>query len=120
MRNSLVILILLLLFGSAANAATFTVTNTLDSGTGSLRQAIIDANSSPVPDLIEFSIPGNGIREIRLTTPLPAITGTTHIDGYTQPGSIKPGATWPAKIQVVLNGSGMAASGLQFAPGNIQ
>jgi hypothetical protein len=43
-----------------AQAATFTVTNTNDSGTGSLRQAILDANSSGDADTIEFAIPGDG------------------------------------------------------------
>lgn len=38
-------------------AATFTVTNTNDSGTGSLRQAIIDANAMASDDMINFSIP---------------------------------------------------------------
>src|SRR5207244_3239600 len=39
---------------------TFTVTNTNDSDGGSLRQAIIDANSNPGADAIAFSIPGPG------------------------------------------------------------
>src|SRR5262249_53058929 len=40
--------------------STFTVTNTLDSGAGSLRQAILDANDSSNvggPDTIAFNIP---------------------------------------------------------------
>ena len=40
-----------------ARAATYTVTNTKDSGVGSLRQAIIDANNNPGPDTISFNIP---------------------------------------------------------------
>jgi predicted outer membrane repeat protein len=35
-----------------ASAATFNVTTTVDGGPGSLRQAIIDANASPGPDII--------------------------------------------------------------------
>ncbi|MDQ2922520.1 MAG: hypothetical protein M3R52_13030, partial [Acidobacteriota bacterium] len=38
-------------------AATFTVSNTDDSGAGSLRQAIIDANVSAGTDVISFNIP---------------------------------------------------------------
>src|SRR5688572_23214049 len=38
-------------------AATFTVTNTNDSGAGSLRQAILDANANPGQDMISFNIP---------------------------------------------------------------
>ena len=40
-----------------AAAATYTVVNTEDAGAGSLRQAILDANSHAGPDIIMFSIP---------------------------------------------------------------
>ena len=36
--------------------STFTVTNIADTGAGSLRQAIIDANTNVGPDTIEFNI----------------------------------------------------------------
>ncbi|MFY9571868.1 MAG: VCBS repeat-containing protein, partial [Blastocatellia bacterium] len=42
-------------------AATLTVTNTNDSGPGSLRQAILTANSLSGADNINFSIPGAGV-----------------------------------------------------------
>src|SRR5437660_6135535 len=35
--------------------STFTVLNLADSGTGSLRQAIVDAESNPGPDVINFA-----------------------------------------------------------------
>ena len=38
--------------------ATFTVTNLHNSGTGSLRQAIIAANGQPGPDTIDFDVAG--------------------------------------------------------------
>ena len=41
-------------------AATFTVTNTSDSGPGSLRQAILDANALEGDDLIAIQHPGPG------------------------------------------------------------
>ena len=68
---------------------TFVVTNTNDSGPGSLRQAILYANlamSAPA-DTIQFAIPGIGPFLIQPVTPLPAITHATKIDGYSQPGS---------------------------------
>jgi hypothetical protein len=37
---------------------TFTVNTTNDSGAGSLRQAILNANGSPGADLINFAISG--------------------------------------------------------------
>jgi len=65
----------------------FTVTNTNDSGAGSLRQAILDANAASGLDSISFAIPGGGVKTISPTSPLPTITGAVIIDGYTQPGS---------------------------------
>lgn len=41
------------------------VTNTNDSGAGSLRQAILDADATN--DVIDFNIPGPGIHIIHLT-----------------------------------------------------
>ncbi len=83
-------LICSLLFSvTAAPAATFTVINTSDSGPGSLRQAIFDANAAAGADTIAFNIPGAGVHTVSPLSPLPALTddaGTT-IDGYTQPGS---------------------------------
>ena len=68
-------------------AATFTVTNTNDSGAGSLRQAILDANATPGGDSIEFDIPGSGVHTITPMSALPPITDTVTIDGYTQLGA---------------------------------
>ena len=80
---------LLLLAAGASDAATFTVTNTNDSGAGSLRQAILDAVAAPTAahdNVVAFNIPGTGVHTIRPTSQLPPIRDLT-IDGYTQPGS---------------------------------
>jgi hypothetical protein len=69
----------------ARAAATFVVTNTNNSGAGSLRQAAIDANASPGLDTITFQI-GTGPQTIRLTQRLPELTDPVVIDGATQPG----------------------------------
>jgi len=63
----------------------FVVTNTNDTGAGSLRQAILDANANPGADLITFSI-GAGLQTIALTSSLPDISDPVVIDGTTQPG----------------------------------
>ena len=77
-----------LLFASPAHAATtFTVTNTNDSGQGSLRQAIVDANANRGEDVINFNIPGGGVKTIGPVSELPEITGPVLIDGYSQPGA---------------------------------
>ena len=64
------------LLSSLAAAATFTVININDSGAGSLRQAILDANANPGPDTIDFAIPGSVSRRSRppcrcLRSPIP-------------------------------------------------
>ncbi len=69
-----------------ALAATFTVTNTNDSGVGSLRQAILDADASAGADTIAFNIPGPGPHVIAPTSALPWFGGPVILDGTTQPG----------------------------------
>lgn len=71
-------------------AASFTVDNTNDEGSGSLRQAILDANALPGPDTITFSIPGPDLTILPVTE-LPAITDPVVIDGTSQPGVILQG-----------------------------
>ena len=71
---------LALAFAAAAalSAATFTVTSTADSGAGTLRQAINDANDAGGADTIAFNIAGGGPHTIALATPLPTITFARH------------------------------------------
>ncbi len=65
-----------------ASAMTFTVINTNDSGAGSLRQAITDANNTVGADTIDFNIPGPGQKTITVTSAeLPNLTETVTIDG---------------------------------------
>ena len=73
-------------FRFGAEAAIFTVSNTSDSGPGSLRQAIDDANLAPDHDTIIFNIAGPTPVAIVPTSPLPALTSPALIDGTTQPG----------------------------------
>ncbi|MFK7966563.1 MAG: LamG-like jellyroll fold domain-containing protein, partial [Burkholderiaceae bacterium] len=67
--------------------ATFTVTNTNDSGAGSLRDAITQANAASGADTIEFNISGTKLHTISLASALPTISDQLAIDGYTQNGS---------------------------------
>ena len=68
----------------------FVVTTTNDSGPGSLRQAILNANSTVNgvggTDLITFGFHLPGTYTISLVTPLPALTQPVIIDGTTQAG----------------------------------
>jgi hypothetical protein len=71
----------------------FAVTNAADSGQGSLRQAILDANASAninnVADVINFNIPGIDADNVLINPilQLPAITDAVLIDGLTQTGA---------------------------------
>jgi hypothetical protein len=81
---------------------TFTVTNTNDSGPGSLRDAINQANQNPGPDVINFNIPGAGPQVIQSLQDLPAISDAVTIDGTTQPG-------FAGSPLVEVNGTNLAA-----------
>jgi hypothetical protein len=86
-----ILLIGMLLIGvftapSYASGSTFEVNNDNDSGIGSLRQAIMDANETAGHDTIEFDIDGEGMHVIRVQSVLPAITDPVTIDGTSQDG----------------------------------
>jgi len=107
--------LLLALSAGPARAAAFVVTNTNDAGVGSLRQAILDANTNAGQDVIQFAIVGAGPHTIAPLSPLPAITGQTLVDGFSQPGASC--AAWPPALRIVVDGSnaGQDASGVVFA-----
>ncbi len=110
--------------------STYAVINTNDSGAGSLRQAIINADGDNTPDDIVFNIPAStapllnvpvpgfdpGTQDwtITLQSALPAITNTVSIDGYTEapvgvpyryPNAVSGGVATadPVYIQSILN-----------------
>jgi hypothetical protein len=90
-----------------AAPTTFTVTNTNDSGVGSLRQAIDLANTNANPseiDVIDFNITGGGVKVITPATGLPDITQKVTVDASTQPGA----DCNPRTILVRLDGSSLA------------
>jgi hypothetical protein len=118
-----------MLLATRAQAATFTVTNTNDSGAGSLRQAITDAVAATVGNaahdtVIAFNIPGAGVHTIRPASALPPIKDLL-IDGYTQPGSrentLTSGSDAVLNIEIDGINAGVAADGLAnqgTTPGN--
>jgi trimeric autotransporter adhesin len=125
----------LLLAAKSAHAATFTVNSTGDIGDATpdgvcdsspvpsvtlctLREAIQEANAAPGADDIRFSILGGGVKTISPASPLPRITDTVTIDGYTQPGA-SPNTLQKGNDAVLLielngenAGSGQEANGL--------
>ncbi len=87
---------------------TFTVTNTLDAGPGSLRQAIISSNAATAAtNTIAFSVGSGGVQTISPLSPLPAITQPVVVDATTQPGA----QTGP---RVVLSGTSAGATAAGF------
>ena len=101
------------LFLNSLYAATYTVTNTNDSGAGSLRQAMTDATGSYIGNhTINFNIPttdagydaSSGTFTIHLQSELPylLIAGNITIDGTTQPN------TNPNGPEIVLDGGNIS------------
>ncbi len=90
--------------GSEQAATTFVVTNTVDSGAGSLRQAIFNANANPGKDTINFNIAGSGVQTIQVSTGLPAITSAVIINGYSQPGSAAATDSTAATLLIEIDG----------------
>jgi hypothetical protein len=133
---SLIVASLLMLFwlASPAQATAFTVTNLNDSGAGSLRQAITDAESSSGADTIGFQSGLSGT--ITLASQLPTITDTAGltIDGaganitvsgndsvqLFQVGSGMPGAQLTLKNLTVADGFAPIGSGLLNDRGTVE
>jgi hypothetical protein len=102
---------------------TWVVTNTNDAGSGSLRQAILNANARAGIDTIAFNIPGSGIHSIQPLSSLPTVSDPVLIDGYTQPGSSANTNAFinglNTTLSIELNGvnAGSAANGLHITAG---
>ena len=105
-------------------ADVFAVTNTQDSGDGSLRQAILDADDRPGADTIVFNIPESdqgynevlGIWTIQLVNELPEMLyGETTIDGGTQADFIGRD-TNPSGPEIEIDGTnaGRVAAGFRI------
>lgn len=94
MCNVLIYRVFLLLFllslAAVAGADVYVVTSVNDSGPGTLRQAIADANAHAGLDSIDFSVATTGRVEINIASPL-VITSPLILDGATQAiGSSQP------------------------------
>ncbi len=100
-----------LALAAPAQAVDFPVTNTNNAGAGSLRQAILDANTLGGVDRVTFNIAGVGPHVISPVTQLPALGGGTGIDGTTEPD-------WSATTQaIVVDGGDTVGTGLDITGG---
>ena len=91
----------------------FPVTSVDNSGPGTLRQAIADANTNPGKDTITFSLGDPTSLSIAPSTPLPLITDPVVIDGTCQPG-------WSGHPLVEISGdlAGSGAVGFEITAGD--
>jgi hypothetical protein len=93
--------------------AEYVVTNTAESGAGSLQQGLLQATEGTEPNTILFNIPGDGPHTIVAPDGLFVLGGgVTVIDGYSQPGSslntLLEGSNARLRIQVT-NGNSESA-----------
>jgi len=110
-------------FNVVSAPTTVTVSSINDSGAGTLRQAIADANSATCgsPCTIEFSTSGT----IMLATALPAITASNvTIDGFTAPGATPNttafGLPSNANLTVAIDGTSGVTVGLAVQATNFK
>lgn len=116
MKLSCLIPVFALLLPAMVRATTFTVTSTANSGAGTLRQAILDANADAsattlLPHRIEFGIAGTGVKTITLTSTLSNISRPTVVDGSTQTGYAAGGQP---KVRITFNFVAANLNGLTF------
>jgi hypothetical protein len=78
------------------------VTSTNDSGAGTLRQALLEANNLSATPRIVFAIPGPGPHTIRPLSRLPPIREPLVLDGWSQPG-------FSGQPRIQLNGASAGA-----------
>jgi gliding motility-associated-like protein len=90
----------------------FVVTNTNDSGEGSLRWAITNANAT-AGKTISFNIASASPWTITPLTNLPTLTSTTFIDATTQPG-------WSSTNLIRIQKGGTATNGLTIGASNCE
>ena len=72
-------------FGAYYVQQVYTVSSTADTGVGTFREAIDNADAHGGPSTIAFAM-GTGQQTIDILSALPAITAPVTIDGTTQPG----------------------------------
>ncbi|MBN2611300.1 MAG: right-handed parallel beta-helix repeat-containing protein [Bacteroidales bacterium] len=112
-----IVTLLIVVYSSFGYAGTIVVTNTNDSGTGSLRQAMTDAETNPGADTIVFDIPlsdnnynsTTGVWTIQPATDFPQLKGdSTLINGNTQ--TLNQGNRNTEGPEIEINGTNVTSS----------
>lgn len=101
-----------------ASASVLLVTTAAASGAGSLAAAIQQSNDLPGTQVIRFNIAGGCPRLITQMSgqPLPEITDSVRIEGYSQPGSVR-GAPPERTLCIGVSGNGQLPKLLTIALG---
>lgn len=94
-------------FSVSTMANQYPVTNTNNSGAGSLNDAISQANANPGLDTVTFNLPEDFSMTIALTSALPVITEGVFINGYSQPGSSAGTSVATRVIRINIDGTGL-------------
>jgi fibronectin-binding autotransporter adhesin len=117
--RALLALVALLGAADAAQGANFTVNNTADSGAGSLRQAITDANAATdASNTIVFSLPASST--IPLATPLPDLEPQTLVfDAASGPGITIDGAGGNPFLSNMATTTSVLMRNVSFTDGSI-
>jgi len=99
-----------------STATVLTVTSSADSGAGTLRQALSDANAASNANTINFNITGSCPRTITLASLLPDIVHAVNINGYSQPGATRNtlAVGWDANLCIILNGANQITGAYGF------
>ncbi len=110
-------------------AATYTVTNLNDNGTGSLRQAILNANTTAADDVIDFAIPAgdagctSGVCTITLTSGELAVNddataGTLTITNSTGASNLLISGNNTSRVFYLNAGANLTISGITITKGS--
>ena len=114
---------LVLLAASAAHAQSrFVVTSPADSGAGTLRDAITQANANADRSTIDFAIDtnafGTGPWQIALQSSLPEFNAPVIVRGFSQAGTIAPTSTGNGRLMIELSTDGDSDYALMFSRGS--
>lgn len=124
-RTNVIGIMMMILIGTlatvTAKAATFTVTNTADSGAGSLRQAVLDSNAAAGSDTIVFDSSFNSPQTITLASVITINPATDDSLTITGPGANLLTVSGNNVTRHFINSSGDTASisGLTLTAGRV-